>query len=176
MIWFWQVNISYGYAVISEWNFFFFWFFVLPFFRHKHKRDSRDRNDLLLKMENTWSKKTLHKFTFVSGATKGHFWKAANNKHIWVVERTLTAARSRLHARIQIFERQDTGVENSSQLRDLVPLDGRHKRDQVSQESAISWISAEAVNRPSRTPSSRRIRSEERRVGKECRSRWSPYH
>ena len=22
----------------------------------------------------------------------------------------------------------------------------------------------------------RRIRSEERRVGKECRSRWSPYH
>ena len=23
---------------------------------------------------------------------------------------------------------------------------------------------------------SRRIRSEERRVGKECRSRWSPYH
>src|SRR3989440_6270574 len=25
-------------------------------------------------------------------------------------------------------------------------------------------------------PSFRRIRSEERRVGKECRSRWSPYH
>ena len=25
-------------------------------------------------------------------------------------------------------------------------------------------------------PSYQRIRSEERRVGKECRSRWSPYH
>ena len=32
---------------------------------------------------------------------------------------------------------------------------------------------------PVRAPSpgySRRARSEERRVGKECRSRWSPYH
>src|SRR2546430_5943660 len=27
-----------------------------------------------------------------------------------------------------------------------------------------------------RPPPGRRIRSEERRVGKECRSRWSPYH
>src|SRR5256884_3484853 len=26
------------------------------------------------------------------------------------------------------------------------------------------------------TPEQRRSRSEERRVGKECRSRWSPYH
>ena len=28
----------------------------------------------------------------------------------------------------------------------------------------------------SHTPLERRLRSEERRVGKECRSRWSPYH
>ncbi len=28
----------------------------------------------------------------------------------------------------------------------------------------------------SSTPSSQDVRSEERRVGKECRSRWSPYH
>ena len=27
-----------------------------------------------------------------------------------------------------------------------------------------------------RVPSGKPIRSEERRVGKECRSRWSPYH
>ena len=26
------------------------------------------------------------------------------------------------------------------------------------------------------TESARKLRSEERRVGKECRSRWSPYH
>ena len=27
-----------------------------------------------------------------------------------------------------------------------------------------------------RTPGEDQVRSEERRVGKECRSRWSPYH
>src|SRR5688572_32515810 len=32
----------------------------------------------------------------------------------------------------------------------------------------------EAPNLPPRSPW--RLRSEERRVGKECRSRWSPYH
>ena len=30
--------------------------------------------------------------------------------------------------------------------------------------------------KPMRSPGRREIRSEERRVGKECRSRWSPYH
>src|SRR5258706_918547 len=29
---------------------------------------------------------------------------------------------------------------------------------------------------PTATPSVAMVRSEERRVGKECRSRWSPYH
>src|SRR2546430_9226107 len=32
------------------------------------------------------------------------------------------------------------------------------------------------IERPSYPPESRYYRSEERRVGKECRSRWSPYH
>src|SRR3989449_5167552 len=52
-----------------------------------------------------------------------------------------------------------------------------------------TWVNAESsqapCSRPRRppprpmhdgAPSSDRIRSEERRVGKECRSRWSPYH
>src|SRR5258705_9000742 len=34
----------------------------------------------------------------------------------------------------------------------------------------------EAFNRWTRAYSPRVVRSEERRVGKECRSRWSPYH
>src|SRR6266487_3802420 len=44
------------------------------------------------------------------------------------------------------------------------------------------WESAQSRDAPVKTPSptkkTRRwlIRSEERRVGKECRSRWSPYH
>ena len=32
------------------------------------------------------------------------------------------------------------------------------------------------VDNASREDEATRIRSEERRVGKECRSRWSPYH
>src|SRR5437763_13978291 len=32
------------------------------------------------------------------------------------------------------------------------------------------------VSNPSKSPSATTQRSEERRVGKECRSRWSPYH
>src|SRR5690349_24899131 len=35
---------------------------------------------------------------------------------------------------------------------------------------AVSWIAPVALLTP------RSTRSEERRVGKECRSRWSPYH
>src|SRR5215510_7402705 len=38
---------------------------------------------------------------------------------------------------------------------------------------SLTWKSAPSAPRP---PSWRPRRSEERRVGKECRSRWSPYH
>ena len=34
----------------------------------------------------------------------------------------------------------------------------------------------ELPENPEFDPQYRRARSEERRVGKECRSRWSPYH
>ena len=38
-------------------------------------------------------------------------------------------------------------------------------------------VSSPGLDRPLKTPADfRRHRSEERRVGKECRSRWSPYH
>ena len=49
-------------------------------------------------------------------------------------------------------------------------------------EQSIAWKVAEkaveegAVITLSNTPVAVRMRSEERRVGKECRSRWSPYH
>ena len=40
------------------------------------------------------------------------------------------------------------------------------------------WVSAEGIGDPALllTCGSAMMRSEERRVGKECRSRWSPYH
>src|SRR5258708_23200419 len=59
--------------------------------------------------------------------------------------------------------------------------------DPISRSSSRSYYPARstyprpALARPSQTlpprlPHKRAARSEERRVGKECRSRWSPYH
>src|SRR2546429_5581689 len=45
--------------------------------------------------------------------------------------------------------------------------------------SRMDWLTAQDDNTPgAHLPSTpfNRYRSEERRVGKECRSRWSPYH
>ena len=39
-----------------------------------------------------------------------------------------------------------------------------------------SWVRLQTRTNPSWQKTQRAIRSEERRVGKECRSRWSPYH
>src|SRR3712207_9462512 len=50
-----------------------------------------------------------------------------------------------------------------------LPVEGLH---QVVQDPAVQGA-ADAVDVPRGTDDDR---SEERRVGKECRSRWSPYH
>src|SRR3989454_10367579 len=42
--------------------------------------------------------------------------------------------------------------------------------------TAIGTAIGTAANRLRRAPGKSKVRSEERRVGKECRSRWSPYH
>src|SRR5688572_32093126 len=41
---------------------------------------------------------------------------------------------------------------------------------------ARSHCAISSPDRPSASSPSSKTRSEERRVGKECRSRWSPYH
>src|SRR2546430_591258 len=47
----------------------------------------------------------------------------------------------------------------------------------VVQRDAVQILSAEAVHEAAHTCAlDDDVRSEERRVGKECRSRWSPYH
>ena len=45
-------------------------------------------------------------------------------------------------------------------------------------EEVLALIGTEfaALERAETVPLSAAMRSEERRVGKECRSRWSPYH
>ena len=49
-----------------------------------------------------------------------------------------------------------------------------------TRQSIISWskqpVSPEEVRKQQEKLNQQRARSEERRVGKECRSRWSPYH
>src|SRR5256885_9980088 len=45
-----------------------------------------------------------------------------------------------------------------------------------SPTSAEMALSVSPRNRTPNLPRRRMLRSEERRVGKECRSRWSPYH
>src|SRR2546422_4191691 len=40
----------------------------------------------------------------------------------------------------------------------------------------VTMAAASGAAGPSRSPRRPEDRSEERRVGKECRSRWSPYH
>ena len=53
--------------------------------------------------------------------------------------------------------------------------------DEDTNAETVVTTSAEATEKPAdaeatEAPASAEARSEERRVGKECRSRWSPYH
>ena len=43
-------------------------------------------------------------------------------------------------------------------------------------KTALSIALAKKINGAIISADSMQVRSEERRVGKECRSRWSPYH
>ena len=47
-----------------------------------------------------------------------------------------------------------------------IPGSGRFPEEGIGYPRQYSWAS----------PVAQTVRSEERRVGKECRSRWSPYH
>src|SRR2546429_6119753 len=64
-----------------------------------------------------------------------------------------------------------TGVQTCAlpiYVTDVSPISGPPELLQPSMDAARQW----QFEAPSKLP----IRSEERRVGKECRSRWSPYH
>ena len=53
------------------------------------------------------------------------------------------------------------------------------EEEEVVVAAAASEVALEAVEQvpyTTHTPTCKPARSEERRVGKECRSRWSPYH
>src|SRR3712207_6939304 len=66
-----------------------------------------------------------------------------------------------------------TGVQTCA-----LPISGRpaRRRSGAAARRARPGPAGPARASPPRTRSARHARSEERRVGKECRSRWSPYH
>ena len=68
---------------------------------------------------------------------------------------------------------RDTSMEKSNILTisELCEIAG------VSRSGYYAWLSSEQKRAALRLRlAPKQIRSEERRVGKECRSRWSPYH
>ena len=49
------------------------------------------------------------------------------------------------------------------------------RAEDLSQDTFMRLLGRDELREP-REPRAFLVRSEERRVGKECRSRWSPYH
>jgi len=89
--WFWQVSISYDYAVLRMIKEkFFLVFLVLPFFQNKHKKNKVGIETTLFINDGKYLKqRTLNNFTFVSSGMKGFFLKnkKTTNKHIiWTRE------------------------------------------------------------------------------------------
>src|SRR2546422_4567506 len=66
-----------------------------------------------------------------------------------------------------------TGVQTCA-----LPISGRAREDRRARRHAEGpRARARRLSAPARWPRGQLVlRSEERRVGKECRSRWSPYH
>ncbi len=71
----------------------------------------------------------------------------------------------------------DLGLKEDDELVNVLLTDGQSNIIIGTHNGYSVTFKEEAVRDMGRTASGvRGIRSEERRVGKECRSRWSPYH
>ena len=83
-----------------------------------------------------------------------------------------------LHERWEREERETEIAEQNSVVR-VCTIDASHAHaphatsEKFISVGNVSTISAKKFKLPDSTTD---VRSEERRVGKECRSRWSPYH
>src|SRR2546426_5491190 len=96
--------------------------------------------------------------------------------------RTVFETRSRASERIRVVDyRVERRLLVSGEILSVYPLDGDWSR--VRRE--YWWRALAAIELPPRPTAlfvglgggtQIHLRSEERRVGKECRSRWSPYH
>src|SRR5256886_9745618 len=72
----------------------------------------------------------------------------------------------------------DLGDPKVAQFQLLAFADENIERCEITMQrlAAVQYIQRVQDRRDLASDKSLRLRSEERRVGKECRSRWSPYH
>src|SRR5229473_6751167 len=71
----------------------------------------------------------------------------------------------------RITDRIDASAQETDALVRSEASKHRHALAQV-----ITWATLVVIYAATAVAIAARLRSEERRVGKECRSRWSPYH
>ena len=69
-----------------------------------------------------------------------------------------------------------TGFPLDIQLSSVRALKAKHNAEWAHMYSPNGWVAMNLSEKPDNNPQNAWDRSEERRVGKECRSRWSPYH
>ena len=72
-----------------------------------------------------------------------------------------------------IFTREN-GTQGTDHFTAINERQARKDFGECYRHSTATIISIELAG--TNTPATKQQRSEERRVGKECRSRWSPYH
>ena len=69
-----------------------------------------------------------------------------------------------------------TKLTMAERLKDLRVSDKKLTLEELAEQTGLSKSALGNYEKDGSTEVSPYARSEERRVGKECRSRWSPYH
>ena len=82
-----------------------------------------------------------------------------------ITARTIYTAKIKRQEKQRYFATPASGADGMTEIR----------RIRISGNRNVMNISSRR-NRQKETEKNSKLRSEERRVGKECRSRWSPYH
>ena len=75
-----------------------------------------------------------------------------------------------------ITENEDVLIKIQREYVELEAIEAQAKREARKQYAKRQQDKYSRLERTALAPEDKRMRSEERRVGKECRSRWSPYH
>ena len=112
-------------------------------------------------LENSAVATGLERSVFIPIPKKGNAEECSNYQTIALISHSRKITLKILQARLQQYVNCEVPDVQAGFKK------GRGTRDQIAN---IRWIMEKARE------FQKNIRSEERRVGKECRSRWSPYH